>query len=528
MFRWKELATLEAPLCQSPSEPGGGMTGPEYAVVDVETTGLGPATDRIVELAVVITDHRGAPFWEWSTRLNPEGPVGATHIHGITDADVSGAPTFREHAAYVAGLLARRVIVAHNAEFDEAFLRAEFRRAGWDVPPLPTVCTLRGSRTYLPTLGSWTLSTCCDACQVPLQGAHSALGDARAVAGLLNVLLTRTADRGAWLEWSSAAAVSAKLAWPSGATLPVEAPQPRDTTGDAWQQRQIRRPKKQSPRLLDAFDRLVLDDVLDEGAPESTIAYLTLLSDVIADGVITVDETAALDELAHAYQLSDADLDQAHDAFLAALAHLALLDGSVSRQERSDLVAICELLGRSPKVVTRLVERAEDARNARLSRGLVPLPDAWTLGEPLRVGDKVVVTGCYDFGREEFEAQAQELGVRITSSVSSRTTMLVSDGAMDGGKAADARLHGTRVVHPTEFMTLLSHVQPARASTGKHERAATSTSATSGMLLVTPSAPEPGVVREWAREAGYLVGERGSIPRAIVLAYLEDRARTTN
>jgi DNA polymerase-3 subunit epsilon len=497
------------------------MTGPQYAVIDVETTGLGPQTDRIVELAVVIADERGVPFWEWSTRFNPEGPVRATHIHGITDADVAAAPRFRDHAKYLAGLLERRVVVAHNAEFDEAFLRAEFRRAGWDVPPLPTVCTLRGGRTYLPALGSWTLSSCCTACNITHEDAHSALGDARAVTDLLGILLTRTDDGGAWLEWPSAAARAASLRWPTSPTLPVQpAIASAREAGEAWQQARMRKPKRRSERLLEAFDRLVLDDVLDEGAPESTVAYLTLLSDVIADGVITLDERAALDELAHVYQLTHHERAQAHSAFLGALAHLALLDGSVSRQERADLTTVSELLGQPTGTVAQLIERAEAARHARLSRGLGPLPDDWALGEPLRVGDKVVVTGCYDFGREDFEARAQDLGVRIVSSVSSRTAMLVSDGAMDGGKAAEARVHGTRVVHPTEFVTLLTHLQPARPATGRHQKAIEPATEGSATLLVSPGAPTPGVVREWARDAGYLVGERGSVPREIVLAYL--------
>jgi DNA polymerase-3 subunit epsilon len=497
------------------------MAGPQYAVIDVETTGLGPQTDRIVELAVVIADDRGEPFWEWSTRFNPEGPVRATHIHGITDADVADAPRFRDHAEYLAGLLERRVLVAHNAEFDEAFLRAEFRRAGWDVPPLPTVCTLRGGRTYMPALGSWTLSSCCAACNLAHENAHSALGDARAVTGLLGVLLTRTDDGGAWLEWPMAAARAASLPWPNGPTLPVQPAIVRvSDAGEAWREAQMRRPTRRSDRLLDAFDRLVLDDVLDEGAPESTVAYLTLLSDVIADGVITLDERAALDELAQVYQLTEHDRAHAHSAFLAALAHLALLDGSVSRQERADLMTVSNLLGQPSGTIAELIERAEESRNARLSRGLRPLPDNWSLGEPLRVGDKVVVTGCYDFGREQFEARAQDLGVRILSSVSSRTAMLVSDGVMDGGKAADARLHGTRVVHPTEFVTLLTHLQPARPVIGRHQKASKPAIAGSATLLVSPGAPTPGVVRQWARDVGYLVGERGSVPREIVLAYL--------
>lgn len=58
---------------------------------------------------------------EWTTRLNPHGPVGATHVHGFTDADadadVRGAPRFADLIPQVNGLLAGRAVAAHDARF---------------------------------------------------------------------------------------------------------------------------------------------------------------------------------------------------------------------------------------------------------------------------------------------------------------------------------------------------------------------------------------------------------------------------
>lgn len=101
---------------------------PRFAVIDVETTGLHPQTQRIVEIAIIRTDETGAQVDSWSTRINPEQPVGATHVHGITDRDVAHAPLFAHVAQAIGSLLNGLVVVAHNAEFDEAFLRAEFAR----------------------------------------------------------------------------------------------------------------------------------------------------------------------------------------------------------------------------------------------------------------------------------------------------------------------------------------------------------------------------------------------------------------
>src|SRR3954447_21053253 len=67
-----------------------------YSVLDVETTGLSPTRNRVLELAVIRLDAHGAVVDEWTSRFNPQGPVGATHIHGITADDVRSAPLFAD------------------------------------------------------------------------------------------------------------------------------------------------------------------------------------------------------------------------------------------------------------------------------------------------------------------------------------------------------------------------------------------------------------------------------------------------
>ena len=164
-----------------------------FAVVDVETTGLSPKSNRVLELAIVRCDPSGAPVDEWVTRFNPAGPVGATHIHGITDADVKDAPFFAQVLPDITDRLRGLAVVAHNARFDLAFLRAEYSRAGWSMPWLPSVCTLEASRQHLPDLPRRRLPDCCAAARVTHHGAHSALGDARAAAALLAWYLAREA-----------------------------------------------------------------------------------------------------------------------------------------------------------------------------------------------------------------------------------------------------------------------------------------------------------------------------------------------
>ena len=169
---------------------------PRFAVIDVETTGLDPDRHRILELAILRTDEHGRVLDQWTARFHPDGPVGATHIHGITDADVATAPRFRDLAVVVGTALQDLVVVAHNAEFDVAFLRAEFTRAELPMPRFQAYCTLQGSTLYLPQLQRRRLSDCCAALGVEFQGAHSALGDSFATADLLARYLAMDAQTG--------------------------------------------------------------------------------------------------------------------------------------------------------------------------------------------------------------------------------------------------------------------------------------------------------------------------------------------
>ena len=87
-------------------------------------------TDPTSRVAIVTTDSHGSVLDEWSTRVNPQGSVGATHIHGITAADVADAPTFTQVADDVAQRLSGAAVCAHNATFDRRVLRQAFDRAG--------------------------------------------------------------------------------------------------------------------------------------------------------------------------------------------------------------------------------------------------------------------------------------------------------------------------------------------------------------------------------------------------------------
>ncbi|HQR80174.1 MAG TPA: 3'-5' exonuclease, partial [Actinomycetota bacterium] len=113
-------------------------TNQGYAVIDLETTGFdATGRDRIVEIAIVRVDPSGRELGVFETLIDPQRPVGAGAVHGIDDAMVRGAPPFPEIAASILAWLQGVVVVAHNAPFEDAFLSAEYSRAGWSLPPLP-------------------------------------------------------------------------------------------------------------------------------------------------------------------------------------------------------------------------------------------------------------------------------------------------------------------------------------------------------------------------------------------------------
>ena len=104
------------------------------AFFDIESTGVMPQRDRIVEIAVVKLWPDGR---QQTTvrRLNPGIPIpaGATAVHGITDADVADAPAFADIAEKLFNYLSDCDLAGYNITgFDVPILEAEFKRAGYD------------------------------------------------------------------------------------------------------------------------------------------------------------------------------------------------------------------------------------------------------------------------------------------------------------------------------------------------------------------------------------------------------------
>lgn len=165
----------------------------EWALVDVETSGLVPRRDRVLSVAVVTLGPDGEQTGEFSTLLDPGCDPGPVHVHGLTAERLRGAPAFEQVAERIGALLEGRVLVAHNAQFDYDFLAHEFARARLRLPVNRRLCTLALNRRVDPPTDDLKLGTLAAHCGVPRLKAHDALDDTRVLAGVLRASLRAAA-----------------------------------------------------------------------------------------------------------------------------------------------------------------------------------------------------------------------------------------------------------------------------------------------------------------------------------------------
>ncbi|SEN35533.1 DNA polymerase-3 subunit epsilon [bacterium A37T11] len=162
---------------------------PEYAIVDIETTGSYPSGCGMTEIAIVI--YNGCEVIErYETLINPfqSIPLSIQALTGITDTMVQHSPPFAHIADKVYSLLKGRIFVAHNVNFDYSFVRHQLQKEGysWTAPKL---CTVRLSRKIRPGLRSYSLGKLCEVLGIAIFQRHRAGGDADATAILFGLLL---------------------------------------------------------------------------------------------------------------------------------------------------------------------------------------------------------------------------------------------------------------------------------------------------------------------------------------------------
>lgn len=409
-----------------------GPTPVGFAVVDIETTGLFPTRDRIVEVAVVHVDSAGSVTDRFCTLVDPQRDVGPTRIHGLTASSVVGAPTFAEAAATIWRWLNSRVFVAHNARFDLSFLDVELARCGLHLPPPPVMCTMSLSSSYLVGLPARTLTACCEAAGIQLSNHHSALDDAFAAAQLLACY--RSSHLSLPTSWEEELRAAASAVWSPVAVEPDFRPAARED-------QVLRRARERAP-LADLVHRL------PRGSGGDIEHYLGVIDRVLEDRLITSDELMELTEIAFSLGVTQEDAERAHRDYLAHVAAAAWEDGVVTDAERADLIEVARLLAVPADDALAILEAT------RADRTPLVRNDA-----QLHIGDRVVFTGDMEHSRDDLEKLATSMGLRVTGAVSAKTSLLVvADPHSQSGKARTARNRGVRTVTEQVFLHLVRQV----------------------------------------------------------------------
>jgi len=163
----------------------------KYAIIDIETTGGSPKTEKITEIAIFIHDGEKV-IDEYETLINPEMyiPPYITGLTGITNEMVAAAPKFFEVAKKIVEITEDTVFVAHNANFDYSFVKQEFKNLGFGYER-KTLDTVRLSRKLIPGHASYSLGKICDDLGIVINGRHRAAGDALATVKLFEILLSK-------------------------------------------------------------------------------------------------------------------------------------------------------------------------------------------------------------------------------------------------------------------------------------------------------------------------------------------------
>ena len=129
-----------------------------FTVFDVETTGMSPIYDRVVEIAARRIELDGSVS-SFQTLVDPGRsiPPAVTAIHHITDAMVSGSPRFSEAARRFLDFAENSTLAAHNARFDLGFLQEGLARCGLPLWRGKTIDTLKLARRCWPEFSSYRL-----------------------------------------------------------------------------------------------------------------------------------------------------------------------------------------------------------------------------------------------------------------------------------------------------------------------------------------------------------------------------------
>lgn len=164
--------------------PAAPLTDLCFAVIDVETTGLSPQIENVIEVGICVHRH-GREQRSFSSLVGPAVPVPwfITKLTGLRERDLATAPLFADIVLPIARCFEGvDFVVAHNVGFDRAFVDVAFTECRRDLPPLVWIDPVPLARQHL---GFAKLTKVAAHYGVDAGRSHRALDDARTTATIL-------------------------------------------------------------------------------------------------------------------------------------------------------------------------------------------------------------------------------------------------------------------------------------------------------------------------------------------------------
>lgn len=168
-----------------------------YCVLDLETTGFSPKTEKITEIGVMKLQN-GKVIDEFSCFVNPQKPIPArvVEITNITDDMVKDAETIEKVFPKLLEFIEGSVLVAHNAEFDINFLKHNAIVLGYDFD-YTYMDTLSLAKELFPDYKTYKLGRIAKNLGITVEVAHRALDDVETTVKVFTVMLEKLKERGA-------------------------------------------------------------------------------------------------------------------------------------------------------------------------------------------------------------------------------------------------------------------------------------------------------------------------------------------
>jgi len=169
----------------------------EYVAFDLETTGLRPRFDRIIEIGAVRMKD-GVEIARYQTFVDPETMLSQeiTKLTGITQDMLKGAPKLHQAMSGFMEFVGESILVAHNAQFDATFIRRACEAV--DIPcEITTVDTLTISQNLMPELSKHKLDVVAKVFELGDFEHHRAADDALICGKIMAKLFDRLKDLGA-------------------------------------------------------------------------------------------------------------------------------------------------------------------------------------------------------------------------------------------------------------------------------------------------------------------------------------------